>query len=83
MKGGIFLPKPLKKDTHIKVYCSNKEKKIKKDKIENKVDLDRIFGIFLELFSLYLYFRRTSRKLKNSQTLIYQGLGVVFLLFFL
>lgn len=28
MKGGIFLPKPLKKDTHIKVYCSNKEKKI-------------------------------------------------------
>ncbi len=47
MKGGIFLPKPLKKDTHIKVYCSNKEKKIKKDKIENKVDLDRIFGTLI------------------------------------
>ena len=51
MKGGIFLPKPLKKDTHIKVYCSNKEKKIKKDKIENKVDLDRIFGTFFTFFS--------------------------------
>ena len=40
--------------------------------------LGRIFGIFLELFSLYLYFRHMSHLVQNLKTDIYQGFKPIF-----